>query len=280
MGVVGVVGLERLVVVLHAELGEQPAAERGEARVTRERRSPRSIRMSEETMPSTSTMTRSASTIASSTSWVTSRTDGLVRGAQLLEQDVHPDPGQGVERPERLIASSELGSRTSDRARAARCCSPPEALRPGLLAAGQADLGQRLLGRARGALARSARADVVEDPAPRQQPGVLEDHRHPGGYVMDPCPATSRSSPARARRSVLLPRPLRPRGHELALRISRSSPFRMPPACRSRGEALDPTAVRVVSCPAWPPCQCLPLEESDEAVGRQPEQGRRRRGRP
>ena len=54
-----------------------------------------------------STSTRSASMMASSTSWVTSSTAGPVARAQFAQQRVHPEPGQRVERAERLVGEQQ-----------------------------------------------------------------------------------------------------------------------------------------------------------------------------
>ncbi len=61
-------------------------------------------------------------------------------------------------------------------------------MRPGPLATLEADLGQRDATALGGVLVAQAEDDVVEDPLPGQQPGVLEDHRHLAGYV-DPAVA-------------------------------------------------------------------------------------------
>ena len=91
-----------------------------------ERRSPRSMWMSEDTTPSTSTITRSASTIASSTSWVTRRTDGWCAAHSRLSRMCIRIRVSASSAPNGSSASSSSGSRTSERASAARCCSPPD----------------------------------------------------------------------------------------------------------------------------------------------------------
>ena len=47
--------------------------------------------------------------MASSTSWVTRRTPGWWRCAQLGHQALHAEAGEGVERGERLVEQQELG---------------------------------------------------------------------------------------------------------------------------------------------------------------------------
>ncbi len=136
--------------------------------------------------PSSSTRTRSASTTASSTSWVTSSTAGRCRCAQLAQQVVHLDPGQRVERAERLVGQQQLGARqTSERASAARCASPPDSSR------GQArsrparpDLGQR--GPAPLAGVGAARARAVTLSSTRSQGSSRESWK-----TTDTCSGTS-----------------------------------------------------------------------------------------
>ena len=98
--------------------------------------------------------------------------------AQLAEQRVHPDPGQRVEGAERLVGQQQLGV-ADQRAgqRGALLLAAGQLVGPGLLAAGEADLGQRLRPRS-AASPVEAEHHVVEDALPRQQPGVLEDDRH------------------------------------------------------------------------------------------------------
>ena len=103
----------------------------------------------------------------------------LVHLAELAQQRVHPDPGQRVEGAERLVGEQELGV-ADERAgqRRALLLTAGELVGPGLLAAGEADLGERLHAALGGVGRTQAEGDVVEDALPRQQPGVLEDDRH------------------------------------------------------------------------------------------------------
>ena len=114
--------------------------------------------------------------------------------------------------PNGSSASSSCGSRTSDRASATRCCSPPDSSRrPGALAAGQPDLGQRL-GPALAAASAARRPRVTLSSTRRhgssRESWKTTDTR--SGTAIAPVPATSWSSPASARSRVLLPEPLRP----------------------------------------------------------------------
>ena len=110
---------------------------------------------------------------------------GLVAGAELA--------AAGRASSIRVSASSapngsssrrSSGSRTRARARATRCASPPDSVTgqaSGM--AGQADLGERLVGQLLGAgVAGESELDVGPDPSPGQQPRLLE---HDGAGVRD-----------------------------------------------------------------------------------------------
>ena len=106
--------------------------------------------------------------IASSTSCVTSSTAGRWRSHSSRSRRVHATRVSASSAPNGSSASSRAGSRTSERASATRCCSPPDSVvRPGALAAGEPDLGERGRGRARAASgAVEARARRCRAPAP------------------------------------------------------------------------------------------------------------------
>ena len=213
-----------------------------------ERRSPRSIWRSDETTPSTSTITRSASTIASSTSWVTRSTDGWCTAQSFLSRMCIRIRVSASSAPNGSSASSSSGSRTSERASAARCCSPPDS-----------SCGQAF---SRPASPTSASACLPRSRAsrPRRPKMTLSSIRRHGssreswkttdtrsGTSMDPCPATSRSSPASARSSVLLPLPLRPiSATNSPGAISRSRPLSTPPASLKLRCSLS---TRTARCP-------------------------------
>ncbi len=109
---------------------------------------------------------------------------GLVHLAELAQQRVHPDPGQRVEGTEGLVGEQQLGV-ADQRAgqRGALLLTAGQLVRPRLLPAGEADLGERLLAPLAGVAGAQAQDDVVEDPLPRQQPRVLEDDRHLLGHL-------------------------------------------------------------------------------------------------
>ena len=95
-------------------------------------------------LPSTSTSARSASRMASSTSWVTSRTAGWWRAHRSCSRACMRVPGQRVQSTERLVGSITCGSRTSARARATRCASPPDRVTGQAQALHQPYLGERI----------------------------------------------------------------------------------------------------------------------------------------
>ena len=131
--------------------------------------------------PSSITSTRSASSSASSTSWVTSRTAGRW-AATVADERLGRDPGERVERAERLVEQQQVGL-ADQRAgqRDALALAAGELARPRRVAAVEADLGERRRGRARRASGDAqAERDVVQDRAPRQQARVLEDDGRAG----------------------------------------------------------------------------------------------------
>ncbi len=104
-------------------------------------------------------------------------------GAQLLQECVHLDPGEGVEGAEGLVEQQQL--RIADEGSgegnplglAAR-----EGDGPGPVVVGEADLvegGAALFG---GVIGAQAKDHVVEHPAPREQPRFLEHDRPATGY--------------------------------------------------------------------------------------------------
>ena len=86
----------------------------------------RSARTSAWMTPASSRITRSASAIASSTSWVTSSTAGLWAAQSLRSRACILMRVSASSAPNGSSASSKAGRRTSERASATRCCSPPE----------------------------------------------------------------------------------------------------------------------------------------------------------
>ena len=80
---------------------------------------------------------------------MTSSTAGWCTLAQLAQQRVHADPGERVERTERLVGQQQL--RVADQRagqRDALLLAAGQLVGPRLLAAGEADLGERLRDRA------------------------------------------------------------------------------------------------------------------------------------
>ena len=114
--------------------------------------------------------TRSASASASSTSWVTSRTASEWRSPQLDRPAVHLDPGQRVQRAERLVEQQQVGladQRPGQRDPLGLAAGQRQ--RPGVALLGEADLRRasrrpaRARLRARAALS-SASATLSRDP--------------------------------------------------------------------------------------------------------------------
>ena len=109
------------------------------SRSNRERKAPKrsslrsrglgtSTSTSSEMSPLVSTTTRSASSNASSTSWVTSRTVGRWRRHSSCTSACILMRVSASSAPNGSSSSSSCGSRTSARASAARCASPPESV--------------------------------------------------------------------------------------------------------------------------------------------------------
>ena len=53
---------------------------------------------------------------------------GPMAHAQVLQQDVHPSAGQGVQRPERLIEQHQLRLPDEGAGQSTRCASPPDSV--------------------------------------------------------------------------------------------------------------------------------------------------------
>ena len=86
------------------------------------------------------TTSRSASTSASSGSWVTTTRRAVVAGQVAAQVGADLQPGAGVQRGERLVEQQQRGSGARARASATRWACPPESCRrplPGVL--GEAD---------------------------------------------------------------------------------------------------------------------------------------------
>ena len=170
-----------------------------------------STRRSRMILPSSITSTRSASTSASSTSCVTSSTAGRWIATRSKQQRVHPDARQRVERAERLVRQEQRRlAHQRARQRHALLLAARKRVRPGILAAGQADIGERRpppLGRIRMA---QADGDVLQRVSQGSSRESWNSTDRFSGTSMLPCPSTSSSSAASARSSVLLPEPLRP----------------------------------------------------------------------
>ena len=197
---------------------------------------------------------------------------GLVALAQLSQQVVHPEPGEGVERPERLVGQQQL--RLAHQ-RAGQ--GDPLLLAAGQLLGqarsrpGEPDLGERCAARARARRAIDSEHDVVEHACPWQQPRVLKHHRRCSGTASVPSPAPW-SRPATARSNVLLPEPLRPSSATNSpARDVRSIPWSTAPARRSCGQAPpDPDRDAGPVLQGAPPCERPPFDLLDRA-SEQPE---------
>ena len=163
---------------------EQLRAQARECRVGLRATASRSMRASWRTTPSSRTITRSARTIASSTSWVTSRTAGRCTSHSLRSSVCMRIRVRASRAPNGSSASSS--SRVADQRagqRGALLLTAGELVRPRPLAAGEADLGERLRAALGGVAGPQAQHHVVEQALPRQQPRVLEDDRHPLGHL-------------------------------------------------------------------------------------------------
>ena len=169
---------------------------------------------------------------------------GPVAGAQLLDEGVHPHPGQGVEGAERLVEQQQLGladQRPGQRrplGLAAR-----QGLGPVVLVAGQArprrsawpapGVGDR---RRRG---RAPRCRARRPTAAGGRPGTRPSAARARGRR----PSAPASSPARIRSSVVLPEPDRPsRATNSPAPMSRSMPRRTERSPKSRRRSSTATA--------------------------------------
>nr|BFE70746.1 hypothetical protein GCM10020092_040470 [Actinoplanes digitatis] len=109
--------------------------------------------------------------------------------AQLAQQGVHADAGQGVQGAERFVGEQQL--RFADqraRERGPLLLTPGQLVRPRAFPPGESDLLERLPATVGGVRAAQPEGHVVQDPLPGQQPGVLEDHRHLLRYGDPPVP--------------------------------------------------------------------------------------------
>ena len=143
---------------------------------------------------------------------------GLVHLAEVAQQRVHADPGERVEGAERLVGQQQL--RVADQRAGqggALLLTAGQLVRPRPLASGEADLGERLRASLGGVVGPQAQHDVVEQPLPRQEPRVLEDHRDALGHL-DPAVADhSPVQPGQGAEHGALARPAATQqGHELA----------------------------------------------------------------
>ena len=201
---------------------------------------PSSTRTSERITPPSRTMTRSASTIASSTSWVTSSTAGWCRSHSWRRSACIRIRVRASSAPNGSSASSSCGIAHQRAGQGgALLLTARQLVRPGALAALEADLGQRsasLLVGVGGPGVGQAEGDVVEDPSPRQQPGVLEDHRH---LVRDRRWCPSRPPRGRARRGPAAACSCR-------CRCDRAGPRTRPaPSARSRPLSTPPASLKL-----------------------------------
>jgi hypothetical protein len=127
--------------------------------------------------------TRSASSSASSTSWVTSRTL-----AQVDDERVHGEPGQGVQGTERLVEQQQvrLANQRSGKGDTL-CLAAGQRAWPGVGVVGELNLGQRLLGeRTVVTPPTQAEYDVAPHLAPGQQSWLLERDGHRAVHVGPP----------------------------------------------------------------------------------------------
>jgi hypothetical protein len=182
------------------------------------------MRSSAAMRPPSSTRTRSARLIASSTSWVTISTAGAwapqrfrTRSCILMRVRASSDANGSSRRRSR-------GSRTSARASAARCASPPESV------PGQASIRWDSPTSAKAASARR-RASPPERPSATFRQTRFHGRRRGSWNTTARADGTATSwpsaasRPARVRRSVVLPEPLRPRSATNSpCAISRSRP--------------------------------------------------------
>ena len=109
---------------------------------------------------------------------------GAMPAAQLANQFVHAQPGDRVQRRERLIEQNEFrvgheGSRQRD----PLCFTTGKFLRPCPFASGEIDLAQRRPGSPIGVCAVQAQRDVAQHALPRKQSIGLEHHRALGRHL-------------------------------------------------------------------------------------------------
>lgn len=101
---------------------------------------------------------------------------------EFAQQVVHLDPGQRVQGAERLVGQEEFGLADQGAGEGgALLFAAGQLVRPGAVAALEADLGEGGEAAFPGARAAQAEGDVVDEPEPGQQPGVLEGERDPVG---------------------------------------------------------------------------------------------------
>jgi hypothetical protein len=108
---------------------------------------------------------------------------GRVPAAELLEQRVHPDPGQRVKRSEWLVEQQQLRlTNQCARQRDPLRLTAGQRLGPVAFVVGQADLVERPSAPPCRIATGDPEDDVVEDTCPWQQPRVLKDHRPSSRY--------------------------------------------------------------------------------------------------
>ena len=157
---------------------------------------------------------------------MTSSTAGWWRAQSCCTRRVHPDAGERVERAERLVEQQQLGladERPGERGPlrlAAR-----QRLGPVVLVAVEPDLGERRAARAAAASRPRRPSMTLSSTAAHGSSRGSWNTTDAGARARGSRPSTPRSSPARARSSVLLPEPLRPsRATNSPGRRSRSMP--------------------------------------------------------
>ena len=172
--------------------------------------------------------------------------------------------------PNGSSASSSSGSRTSERASATRCASPPDS-----------SLGHARSRPARPDLGEGGRGPGRRPPAPRAPNRTLSSTRFQGssraswnttemrsGTASSPVPATSWSSPASARSSVLLPDPLWPsRATNWPGGMVEVDPVEHGAVAEPPGQARDADGGRGSAGQGSTPRQHPSLDEADHGVG-------------
>ena len=109
---------------------------------------------------------------------------GMVLPAQLADQVVHPDPGDRVQRGERLVEQDQLRfGHQGARQRHALRLTARKLFGPGLFAIGKMDVGQRFASPLFGIRSPQSQGDVAKNALPRQQPVALEHDRTLGGNL-------------------------------------------------------------------------------------------------